>query len=78
MFNVCNHREWQIKSTVRVCLAPVSMVITKKTNDRANVGEVVGKGDAHTLLAGVQTHADILEVKLRFLKNIKIINRLII
>lgn len=78
MFNVCNHPEWQIKSAVRVRLAPVSMVITRKTNDRANVGEVVGKEDAHTLLAGVQTHPDILEVKLRFLKYIKTINRLII
>lgn len=54
------------------------MVITKKANDRADVGEDVGKGDAQALLAGVQTHADILEVKLRLLKIIKTLNRLII
>lgn len=78
MFNIWNHQERQIKSTVRVRLAPVSVVITKKANSRADVGEDVGKRDTHALLAGAQTHADILEVKLRLLKIIKTLNRLII
>lgn len=62
MFSISAIREVHIETDLRFHLAPVRMA--KTTDQLANVGELVGRGNPHSLLFRMKIGATILEINM--------------